>query len=411
MAKEKLKFKNSRGESISAWLERPQGEAYSYAIFAHCFTCTKNLSAIRHISRAMNRAGFAVLSFDFTGLGESEGDFADTNFSTNVEDLVAAADFLKENHRAPAVLVGHSLGGAAVLQAAARIDSVLAVATVGAPAAPEHVTKHFQDDLESIRIKGEAKVHIGGRPFTVKKQFLDDLDAASMEERIRNLKKSLLVIHSPVDNTVGVENAARIFEAARHPKSFISLDGADHLLSKKEDSLFVGDMVAHWARRYLPVRRTEDETAVPALPVQPEGRVLIKNSGPSFLSQVQLGRHALSADEPVSFGGTDQGPGPYDFLLAALGACTAMTLRMYANLKKFPLKDVRVTLEHKKIHAEDCKDCETKEGKIDEIERGIELEGDLDEDTINRLMVIADKCPVHRTLKSEIKITTKRGES
>ncbi|MFQ5631509.1 MAG: alpha/beta fold hydrolase [bacterium] len=398
----KIHFENTSGERLAARLDFPaDGKPKAFALFAHCFTCTKNLKAISHISKALTQAGIAVLRFDFTGLGESEGDFADTNFSSNVTDLVAAADFLTQQYAAPKILVGHSLGGAAVLQAAADIPSSVAVATIGAPCNPQHVTHLLESKRHEIESAGEAVVSLAGRQFKIKKQFLDDLEARNMTARIRNLKRALLIFHSPVDATVGIENAAHIFESAKHPKSFVSLDRADHLLSNASDSFYVGAVVAAWSRKYVDLRVDEVEQKASV-----DDGVYVQTGRTGFQTDILANGHALLADEPVAFGGTNTGPTPYDLLLAALGACTSMTLRMYADRKQWPLESIGVKLKHSKIHANDCENCEAKEGKIDRIERSILLSGALDTAQKQRLLEIADRCPVHRTLHSEIKVET-----
>ena len=402
MTLKKLYFKGSGGNQLSALLDLPaDGRPEAFALFAHCFTCTKNLKSINHISRALTRERVAVLRFDFTGLGESEGDFADTNFSTNIADLVAAADFLESEYEAPKILIGHSLGGAAVLQAAGQIRSSKAVAVIGAPADPAHVMRHFKEHQETIALDGEAEIAIEGRPFRIKKQFLDDLGAVQMEKAVRNLKKALLIFHSPVDKTVGIDNAAKIFQYARHPKSFISLDQADHLLMNAEDARYVGAMIASWARKYLTIERTE-----PAEDGKEKNRIVARIGDTGFRTEIMANGLSLIADEPVSVGGTNMGPTPYDYLVAGLGACTAMTLRMYADRKQWPLEEVVVSLSHKKIHARDCKTCETDQAMVDWIERDVELMGSLDASQSQRLMEIADRCPVHRTLESKVKIQT-----
>ncbi|MDX2302505.1 MAG: bifunctional alpha/beta hydrolase/OsmC family protein [Microscillaceae bacterium] len=394
----KLNFKNSQGEALSARLELPiDSHPHNYAVFAHCFTCNKNLHAVRSISKALTKNGIAVLSFDFTGLGESEGDFADTNFSSNVQDLVEAARFLEQSYQSPSLLIGHSLGGAAVLAAKQFLPGIKAIATVGAPYDPAHVS-HLIEDTSEIESKGIAHVKIGGRGFTLKKQFLDDLKEISTGETIRNLGAALLVMHSPQDETVEIDNATQIYKAAQHPRSFISLDGANHLLSDRKDSLYVGDMIATWAQHYLEIPEEED--------LSTSEQVVTRTGKKGYTTEIKAGRHRLTGDEPVAVGGHDFGPNPYDFLNIALGTCTGMTLRMYADRKGWPLKEVKVHLKHHKIHAQDCNDCENKEGKIDHIERIIELEGELDESQLQRLLEIADKCPVHRTLHSEVKVKT-----
>jgi len=403
MQLKKLEFKNKDGRSLSARLDLPvDGNPAAFALFAHCFTCSKNTKAIAHISRALTREGIAVLRFDFTGLGESEGDFADTNFSSNVDDLIMAADFLKSEYQAPKILIGHSLGGAAVIQAAGRIPSSKAVATIAAPADPRHLTHALGSAIQTIKSQGEAEVSLAGRTFTLKKQFLDDLQFVNMKETLKNLNRALLVLHSPIDKTVAIENAAQIFQAARHPKSFISLDTADHLLSNPQDSLYAGSVIAAWALKYIGAARQQDE-----LKHRPADKQVITRIGKSGLvTDIVADGHSLVADEPISSGGSDLGPTPYDYLMAGLGACTAMTLRLYADRKDWPLDSVTVRLNHQKIHAADCQTCETKEGRLDQIERQIELAGALDDQQQNRLLQIANRCPVHRTLKSEIVIKT-----
>ncbi|MEE9118507.1 MAG: bifunctional alpha/beta hydrolase/OsmC family protein [Calditrichia bacterium] len=392
-------FENKEGQKLSARLELPADrKPQNFALFAHCFTCNKNFSAIRNISRALTSKGFGVLRFDFTGLGESEGNFADTNFSGNIEDLIAAAEFLDKNHMAPALLVGHSLGGAAVIYAGSLLDSVRAVATIGAPGDPEHLKHLFtslQDDFES---SGFANVSIGGRIFKIKKQFIDDLEARDMSEVLKKSKNALLVAHSPQDNIVGIDHASKIFKAARHPKSFVSLDNADHLLSNREDSLYIGGVIAQWAQRYINI---PDEK-------KPETELQVVASLPDsekFTTQIKAGKHFLVADEPESIGGNNFGPSPYELVSSALAACTAMTIRMYADRKEWPIEEVNVHIKHSKIHADDCNTCESSNAsKIDKFLRVIEIKGDLDASQRKRLMEIADKCPVHRSLHSEIQI-------
>ncbi len=405
---EKIVFEGAHGLKLAARLDRPKGPVKAYALFAHCFTCTKDIFAASRIASALAESGIAVLRFDFTGLASSEGEFENTTFTSNVEDLVAAADYLRAKFKAPKILIGHSLGGAAVLVAASRIKEAVAVVTVGAPSSPDHVSHLFKDGLDAIAEHGEAKVHIGGRPFRIQKHFLEDIASQNMQEAIGSLKRALLVFHSPVDQTVGIENAQEIFIAAKHPKSFISLENADHLLSKKKDATYVAEALVAWVKRYLD-GESEDETA-PKLDVA-EGSVLVAETGAGkFANVIQTGLHRLTSDEPVAFGGMDTGPSPYDLLLASLGACTSMTLRMYADRKKWPLEKVAVTLRHQKIHAEDCRDCETKEGKIDKIEKEIEVAGPLDAEQRERLLEIADRCPVHRTLHSEVRIVSRLVE-
>ncbi len=399
---EKLTFEGAGGEMLAARLDLPAGEPKAYALFAHCFTCSKDIFAAQRIAAGLAEAGIAVLRFDFTGLGHSEGEFANTNFSSNVDDLVRAADFLRATRAAPKLLVGHSLGGAAVLAAAARVPEAAAVATIGAPVDPGHVAHLFQDAAPEIEAKGEAEVRLGGRSFRIKRQFLDDISGHKLEPAVGSLRKALMVFHAPRDATVGIDNAGRIFAAAKHPKSFVSLDDADHLLSRKADAVYVARVLAAWAGRYL----GETEDARPALAAAP-GTVVVREAGTGrFAQEIAAGHHALGADEPADYGGDDGGPTPYDLVLAGLGACTSMTVRMYAARKGWPLDRVSVTLAHDKIHAADCADCETRDGRIDRIERRLALDGELDAAQRARLLEIADKCPVHKTLKGEVEILT-----
>lgn len=405
MPTRKVTFDNGRGDLLTARLELPiDGEPLAFALFAHCFTCSKDLKAVRWIVDAMNRSGIAVLRFDFTGLGESEGDFADTDFSSNVEDLIAACGYLGRDHQAPALLVGHSLGGAAVLMAAAQLDSVTAVATIGAPSTPEHVAHLLEDDREEIEKKGEATVTIAGRSFTVRKDFLADLESANMERTLGSLGTPLLVLHSPVDDVVGIDNAREIFMAAKHPKSFVSLDSADHLLTRERDARYAGEVIAGWSRRYLSPDK-EDARRKSWKDDIHDNRVMVRTED-SLRTEGMANGFGIVLDEPEEVGGTDSGPTPYDYLGAALGACTSMTLRMYADRKSWPLDAVTVEVRHGKVHAEDCKECEEKPTKLDRFERHIRLEGALDDDQRARLLQIANRCPVHRTLESDVRIET-----
>ncbi len=399
----KLTFANKDGEVLGGRLDLPlSAKPTAYALFAHCFTCTKESKAAAYISRALTAENIAVFRFDFTGLGESSGDFADTTFSSNVEDLVAAAEFMQTEYAGPQILIGHSLGGAAVLQAAAKITSARAVVTIGAPSDPRHVMRHIKDHQEEIEANGIAKVDIAGRQFRIKKQFLDNLKQNRMKASVKGLDRALLVLHAPLDDTVGIENAGAIFSEARHPKSFISLDSADHLLSRQEDACYAGALIATWAQKYIVQAEKEETTAQ-----DHKSKVQASIGGTGFTTDISVGAHRLIADEPVAVGGAEMGPTPYDYLLSALGACTAMTLRMYADRKKWPLTAVDVNLSHTKIHAEDCQACETLKGYVDRIEREIALEGPLDDSQRGRLLEIADRCPVHRTLHSEINVASR----
>jgi putative redox protein len=406
MPAERFDFANAQGEKLAALLDRPDGPIRAVALFAHCFTCGKDNKAARVIAHGLTSHGIAVLRFDFTGLGSSEGEFANTTFSSNVDDLVAAADHLRTQIAAPAILIGHSLGGAAVLAAAHRIAEARAVVTIAAPFHPAHVAGLFGERVEEIKSKGEVEVTLAGRPFRVRRGLLDDIAGQNLAGRIAELRKALLVFHSPTDETVGIDNASHIFTTAKHPKSFISLAGADHLLLRPSDAAYVAHVIAAWAERYL------DMPAQMAAPKQPvaeaeSGEVVVRETRHgTFQQEIIAGAHRFLADEPVAAGGLDSGPGPYDLLLAALGACTSMTLRLYADRKQLPLTRTRVRLRHSRIYAADCAACETKEGMLDRIDRIINLEGELDAEARKRLLEIADKCPVHRALTSEIDIRT-----
>ena len=407
MPTERFQFPGSEGQQLAATLDTPDGPARAYALFAHCFTCGKDVLAAKRIAVALAAMGIAVLRFDFTGLGSSEGDFANSTFSSNVADLVRAADHLRKTYAAPALLIGHSLGGAAVLAAARQIPDARAVVTIAAPSDPSHVTGMFSGSIEKIRKDGEAEVSLAGRPFTIKRAFLDDVAEHNLMEHIAQLHKALLVMHAPTDDTVGIDNATRIFVTAKHPKSFVSLADADHLLSNRRDSAYAADVIAAWASRYLDAMRLDEDADEGDAPRQV---VVRETRNGKFQQTVTVGPHQLLADEPLSSGGDDTGLAPYDFLLAGLGACTSMTMRLYADRKSLPLQRTTVTLRHSKIHAEDCAECETKAGMLDQIDRVIAMEGPLDAEQRKKLIEIADKCPVHRTLTSEVRILTSAAD-
>ncbi len=403
----RMTFVGSLGHELAARLDLPAETPRGYALFAHCFTCSKDVVAARHVSARLAAMGIAVLRFDFTGLGSSDGDFANTGFTSNVEDLVRAADHLRKHYAAPALLVGHSLGAAAVLAAAHRIPEATAVATIGAPADVAHVLANFKARLADIERDGVADVTLAGRTFTIRREFVEDARGQSLKERIAHLRKALLVMHAPTDQTVGIENATEIFIAARHPKSFVSLDGADHLLSNRRDAAYAADVIAAWASRYLP-----EADATAATGAENVAGVIVTETGDGrYQNAVTIGRHRLIADEPVAAGGLDSGPNPYDFLATALGACTSMTLRIYAEHKKIPLGRVTVAVSHAKVPAEHCEDCgkavEGRVGKIDRFERIISVEGGADAALAGKLVEIAGKCPVHRTLESQAAVVTR----
>ncbi|QDU66441.1 bifunctional alpha/beta hydrolase/OsmC family protein [Engelhardtia mirabilis] len=399
---DRLTFPNGRGEELAGRLEWPDGEPRAFALFAHCFTCSKNVTAATGIARGLAARGIAVLRFDFTGLGNSDGDFANTTFASNVQDLVAAARFVETEYSAPQLLVGHSLGGAAVLLAAHELPSVRAVATIGAPSEPNHVKNLIEPVILELRKHGEAQVELAGRTFRIKEEFVDDLDRHGLRGGLGDLRAALMVMHSPIDEVVGIEHARELFDAARHPKSFVSLDSADHLLTRRRDSRFVADVLAAWASRYL----DEPDGASSEDAELPHGTVEVTEAV-GLRQRVRIGRHELVADEPASSGGTDAGPDPYGFLLASLGACTSMTLRMYARHKGLPLEGISVRLEHDRVHARDCEDCTSTDGQVDRIRRELTLDGPLDAAQRQRLVEIADRCPVHRTLSAnEVRVTT-----
>jgi putative redox protein len=397
-------FPSAAGPQLAGVLHRPDaGAPRAFALFAHCFTCTKNLKAAVNIADALCLEGIAVLRFDFTGLGQSEGEFAETHFSSNVQDLLDAAAYLGREHAAPALLVGHSLGGTAMLAAAHQIHAAAAVVTIAAPADADHVLKVLEDDLDTIARQGEATVRLAGRSFRIRKDFVDDVRSQSVRDGIRDLRQALLVMHSPADSVVSVDEAANIYRAARHPKSFISLDDADHLLSRSRDSRYAGHVLAAWASRFI------DEPAEAVEPAVHRTGHVVASGRPDagFRVAINADGHRLLGDEPEAQGGTDRGPSPYDLLSAALASCTVMTLNMYARHKKLPLRSVRVDVRHGKTHAEDCEHLTEKSARIDRFERSIHLEGDLDKDQRQRLLEIAERCPVHRTLHGRIDIRSR----
>jgi uncharacterized OsmC-like protein/fermentation-respiration switch protein FrsA (DUF1100 family) len=395
----KVEFPGSFGAPLAARLDLPDTLPRAFALFAHCFTCSKESRAPTHIGRALVEQGIALLRFDFTGLGGSEGEFENTSFSSNAADLVAAADWLRREHAAPSILIGHSLGGTAVLAAAGQIPEARAVLTLNAPHSPEHVIGQFAEYLARIEREGVAEVSIAGRPFRVGREFVQDVAGHRLDERIRELRRPLLIMHAPTDTVVGIDNATSIYMAARHPKSFVSLDGADHLLTRSEDARYAAQVLAAWVSRYLPA-----PTALPSVPAGTV-RVTERRLG-KFTTLVQTPMHAIYADEPTALGGNDTGMSPYELLAAALGTCTVMTLRMYADRKGLALERASVVIEHQKIHAADCAECETREGKVDRLRREVTLEGELSDEQRASLLEIAARCPVHRTLESEINVVT-----
>ena len=394
-----IQFTNKQGLLLDGNIDFPiDKKPLSYALFAHFFTGSQNFTAVRNISRALTHNRIAVMRFDFSGLGKSEGKFEDSNFSTNIDDLISAATYLKENYDSPKIIVGHSLGGAAAIFAADKIESIQAIVTIGAPSNPSHVEHLFEDHLENIHLDGEATFEISGRPFTIKKHFLEDLNSKNMTKLLNNSRKPILVLHSPQDKIVEISNAKEIYKAAHHPKSFISLDGANHLLTNKADSFYVAEVLSSWAKRYV-LTTKEPELST-------DKQTVVRIGKTKYSTEIVARNHSILADEPKKFGGKDSGLTPYELLLASLGSCTAITLRMYADRKKMELDEVLVHLEHFKQHAEDCISCDEEPSKIDKFVRTIELIGDLTFDERKRLIQIANRCPVHRTLENKIEIET-----
>ena len=401
MNPQKLTFRNRKDIELAAYLYVPLDQnPRFYAIFAHCFTCSQNFSAVRKIAASLSQKGIAVLSFDFTGLGRSKGEFEESDFSSNISDLLDAFEFLKQEYETPKMLVGHSLGGTASLYASFELSEIQAVVTIGSPAFPGHVRKLFKESIPEIEEKGSAEVTIGGRPFRISNEFLEDLEQKPLENYLKTLKKSLLFLHSPQDEIVDISNAAELYQAAKHPKSFISLDGSDHLLSQEKDSEYVGEVISSWSKRYIAF---DEKTSLN----DTEGnQVKVRLTGPKFTTEIKTPYHHLIADEPLEVGGDNLGPNPYDFLMASLGSCTVMTLKMYAGRKNWDLKEVKVFLNHDKVHLKDSDNPTSKESKVSRFTRIIELEGDLDEEQRHRLLEISNRCPVHRTLEEDIVIQT-----
>ncbi len=401
------RFDNGRGLELSARLERPTGTVRATAVFAHCFTCSKDLRAARQVATTLADRGIAVLSFDFAGLGASDGSFDESSFSCDVADLEAAADYLGETLAPPSLLVGHSLGGAAVLVAATRIDSVRAVATIGAPADVGHVTDLFADDVATIESRGEADVVLAGRHFTIGRQFIEDLRSTDLLAAVGSLRIAKLFLHAPLDNTVGIDNAHRLYTAARHPRSFVGLDGADHLMTDPADARYAADIIATWAQRHLPdlpdlvddspLERSDGDygdngaRAVTTVPLQ---------------ADVDSRGFHVRVDEPAAAGGAETGPTPYDYLAAGLASCTTMTIEMYARRKGWPLTSAHAEVTFDRVHADDCAACEHEGGRIELFTRTIRVEGDLDDAQRDQILSIANRCPVHRTLEGTIEVHT-----
>lgn len=402
--RKRVEFRNREGKMLAAALELPDRPPSAYALFAHCFTCGKDIAAAARIARTLAAQGFAVLRFDFTGLGGSEGDFANTNFASNIQDLLSAVDYLREFHRAPELLIGHSLGGTALLAAAPQVPEARAVACIAAPSSPMHLLRHLGSAVSEIESEGEAEVVLGPRTFRIRRQLLDDLERHPLDESLPRLGKALLLLHAPLDEVVGIDEASAIFRAARHPKSFVSLDGADHLLTRLADAQYAAGVIASWAARYLSPPETPTVRAS-------GGEVIVTEGNRRFLREVSSDDHHWLADEPRKAGGDNLGPDPYEHLLAALGTCTSMTIRMYANRKEWPLEDVRVRLAHVRDYDRDCSGCDEQPVRMEKLQRYIGFEGPLDAAQRARLLEIADRCPVHRTLEGHLRVETSGEEA
>ncbi len=399
MQADKLTVIGSQDQSLEALIDWPAEPIRGYALFAHCFTCGKDLFAARQIARSLAGKGIACVRFDFTGVGRSEESPELAGFSHDVDDLIAVYRHLARDYDAPALLIGHSLGGAAVLAAAHHLPDLMGVVTIGAPFDPEHVSHLIPDEaISQIEAVGYSDVRLGQRDIKVRDSFLTSIKNQDAERDIGRLRKPLLVMHAPNDELVELENAARIYNAAKHPKSFVSLDSADHMVSRREDALYAAEVISAWASRYMPPAPADQF---------PADRVIVTetNTG-KFQQLIHAEGHRLIADEPLKVGGDDTGASPYGLLGAALGACTSMTIRMYAERKKIPLENIRVEVSHKKVHIQDCDGCEQRGQRIDEFTRHIQLTGSLSTDQVNALLKIADRCPVHQTLERANKIVT-----
>lgn len=409
MENKKVTFQGHNGDLLAAKLILPNIPNNVGAVFSHCFTCSKDIMAARAICESLAQSGIAVLSFDFTGLGHSQGEFANTNFSSNVDDLLLACDYMQEQGYPVQLMVGHSLGGAAVISAAGRqtIASLKAVAVIGAPFEPHHVLDNFASKLDSIAEKGAVTVELANRAFTITQQFVEDVSESRLETSLEKMKCALLVMHAPLDTQVSVNHAALIFQQAKHPKSFVSLDDADHLLTKLADAKYAASVIASWAQRYL--EQAPPTNSRPVAKVDSEEIVRVSEVAlNTFKQYIDTNKQHIFADEPKHLGGTDEGLTPYQLLCAALGACTNMTIRMYANHKKIPLQSVSVDVSHNKIHMQDCASCDTEGAnqKVDQFVRKISLKGELTDTERKGLLKIADKCPVHRTLHNVVEVIT-----
>lgn len=403
-----LKIVNKAGEKLAAHLVIPADEQINnIAIFAHCFTCSSSLFVVKNISNELIEKGISVLNFDFTGLGHSEGDFSETNFSNNISDLEDVNSFLTETYIAPTILIGHSLGGAAAIIAASQLENIKAVVSIAAPSYVKHITRHFQNFDEIIKEKGHAMLSIGGRPFTIRKQFIDDLEKHNLEEVVKGLRKPIMIMHSPQDNIVDIENAGRLYNNAFHPKSFISLDGADHLVRNKKDAAYIANVIASWVERYVPIAANGTNEAIMLKNVDGEQVLVYHETSVPYTNHIYTKTQHILGDEPIDFGGNDLGLSPYELLIAAIGSCTTLTLKLYAKRKEWDLREVYVYLSYAKKHAEEIENREPEAmGKLDFIRKKLKLVGNLSEEQIIKLKEIASKCPVHKTVAGKVYFET-----
>ncbi len=396
--KQTLTFKSQKGLDLSGILHLPDTiKPKAFGIFAHCFTCSKDIHAAVNIAKQLAAEGYGILRFDFAGIGASQGEFDNTNFSSNIDDLISAFQYLKTHYEAPQFLIGHSLGGTAALAAAPKLSEVKAVATIGSPASPDHVLHVLDGYLERLEQTGEAIVPVAGRDMKFRQSFVDDVMRHVSD--YSHLGKALMVMHAPFDTIVSINEASKIFTQARHPKSFISLNKADHLLSRKDDASYAANIIAGWLPNYVDIQQEAANTIETGVVVKGETDRI-------YLNIAQAGQHRFIVDEPLSYGGSDLGPTPYQYLGVALGSCTSMTLNGYSRRKELAVKSVLVHITHDRVHAKDCKTCEKTEGKVDRFTRHITIDGDVTEEQRERLLQIADLCPVHKTLENEIKIET-----
>ena len=393
----RFSFENASGLQLAAIVDLPILPIKYFALYAHCFSCGKDILVAARIARSLAAKGIAVMRFDFTGIGSSEGSFEESNFTNNCLDIVAATEYMRQHYQAPRLLIGHSLGGTAMLNAAEHIPEAAAIVSIAAPASPDHVLSHFESEVDKLEKQEKVDIELANKTLTISRDFVADLKQHSLLEKISQLRKALLIFHSPIDNIVSINEASKIFVAAKHPKSFISLDKADHLITEKKDIEYIAEAINAWALRYI-------DADIAEVPKIDSGEVLVGEGNNNFLREVASDDHAWFSDEPIAVGGDNLGPDPYEQLLSSLGTCTSMTLRMYVNHKGWQVDDIQVELKHSRQHIQDCEQPDKKLCKIELIEKLITITGQLDEKQLKRLTEVADRCPVHKTLLGEIKI-------